>query len=105
MFKCQLALARVCSITPLSLFLVFGTASATKAQPSRGALTRGTLAITNVSVIPMTSETVLKDVTVVIRNGRIAFVGPSAAASIPSGARRIDGRGKYLIPGLADMHV
>jgi imidazolonepropionase-like amidohydrolase len=75
------------------------------AQPSRGALTPGTFAITNVAVVPMTSDTVLRDATVLVRDGRIASVGPARAGRVPAGARRIDGRGKYLIPGLADMHT
>ena len=46
------------------------------AQPSRGALTPGTFAITGVSVVPMTSEIVLKDSTVLVRDGRIVASGP-----------------------------
>jgi imidazolonepropionase-like amidohydrolase len=72
---------------------------------SRGALTKGTFAITDVAVIPMTADTVLAGSTVVVRDGRIAEIGPSRRVRVPAGARRIDGRGKYLIPGLADMHA
>jgi len=43
--------------------------------------------------------------TVVVENGRIALVAPSATVSIASGTRIVDGTGKFLIPGLADMHV
>jgi imidazolonepropionase-like amidohydrolase len=75
------------------------------AQPSRGALSAGTWAITNITVLPMTSDTVLKDATLVVRDGRIAAVGPGQSVSVPPGTRTIDGRGKFLIPGLADMHV
>jgi imidazolonepropionase-like amidohydrolase len=75
------------------------------AQPSRGALARGMYAITNVSVVPMTSERVIADATVLVRDGRIAAVGPAASVRVPAGARRVDGRGKWLIPGLADMHT
>ena len=75
------------------------------AQPSRGALTPGLIAVTDVAVIPMTSETVLRGQTVVVRDGRIATIGASATVAIPAGARRIDGTGKYLIPGLVDMHT
>lgn len=75
------------------------------AQPSRGALQPGEFVIANVAVIPMTSETVLSDATVVVRDGRIVSIGPTADAKVPAGARRVDGRGKFLIPGLADMHV
>jgi imidazolonepropionase-like amidohydrolase len=72
---------------------------------SRGALASGTLAITDVTVIPMAGDTTIRDATVLVRDGRIAEVGPSRKVKVPSGARRIDGRGKYLIPGLADMHA
>ena len=76
-----------------------------RAQTSRTALTKGSIAITNVAVVPMTSDTVIRDATVLIRNGRITSVGPAASTKIPVGARRIDGRGRYVIPGLADMHA
>lgn len=72
---------------------------------SRGALTRGLYAFTNVNLIPMTTEGVVAGATVVVRDGRIAAVGPSGAVPIPPGAIGIDGTGKYLIPGLADMHT
>ena len=64
-----------------------------------------TLVIEHVSVVPMDREIVLADHTVVIRDGRIAALGPSAEVECPAGARRIDGRGRFLMPGLADMHV
>lgn len=73
--------------------------------PSRGALADGIVAIENVSVVPMTSDTVLAGRTVIVRGGRIASVTPSRQARVPAGARRIDGRGRFLIPGLADMHT
>ncbi len=76
-----------------------------RGQGSRGALTPGTFAITDVTVIPMTRDTVLRDATVVVRDGRIAAVGASRDVKVPEGARRIDGRGKYVIPGLTDMHA
>ena len=72
-------------------------------EPSRGALARGTVAITGVHVITMADERVVRDATVLVRDGRIAEVGRNV--KVPAGARRIDGRGKYLIPGLADMHT
>jgi imidazolonepropionase-like amidohydrolase len=75
------------------------------AQASRGALARGTFAITDAAVVPMTSDTVLSGTTVVVRDGRIAALGPSRSVGLPKDVRRIDGRGKYLIPGLVDMHT
>jgi len=46
-----------------------------RAQASRGALTPGAFAITGVAVIPMTKDTVIRDATVLVRDGRIAEVG------------------------------
>jgi imidazolonepropionase-like amidohydrolase len=60
------------------------------------------IAIENVSVVPMSKDgLVLHDATVVIAQGRIVSLnGPT-----PKGAKRINGKGKWLIPGLMDMHV
>jgi hypothetical protein len=63
------------------------------------------LAITNVSVIPMDRERVLPHETVIVRDGRIAAVGPSDHVDIPARAQRVDGSGRFLIPGLVDAHV
>ncbi len=63
------------------------------------------IAITNVNVIPMDRERVLQDQTVVIRGGRIHKIGPAARTKAPKGAKLLDGRGKYLMPGLVDMHT
>lgn len=62
------------------------------------------VAIENVNVIPMTEEVVHEGWTVLVEEDRIAEVGPAGAVDIPSSAERIDGTGKYLIPGLAEMH-
>jgi predicted amidohydrolase len=62
------------------------------------------LAFMNVSVVPMDTEKVLADHTVIVANGRISAVGPAATTPMPEGAVGIDGRGKYLMPGLAEMH-
>jgi hypothetical protein len=58
-----------------------------------------------VSVIDVATGATRPDHTVLISGDRISFVGPSTSARIPPGARVIDGRGKFLIPGLWDMHV
>ncbi|HEU4733240.1 MAG TPA: hypothetical protein VFT22_35350, partial [Kofleriaceae bacterium] len=72
------------------------------------AIQPGDLAITDVSVVPMSSEGVLAHHTVVIRGDRIVAVAPSAAVALPevgAGVTVIAGSGKWLMPGLADMHV
>lgn len=53
----------------------------------------------------MTSDGVLAHHTVVTRDGRIVAVAPRASVQLPHGVTVIDGAGKWLIPGLADMHV
>jgi imidazolonepropionase-like amidohydrolase len=63
------------------------------------------VAFIDVNVIPMDRERVLERQTVIVRDGRIASIDPAARARIPSGALRVDGRGKYLMPGLAEMHA
>ena len=62
-------------------------------------------AFTGVTVIPMDRERVVPNQTVVVRDGRIASVGPASSTTVPAGAVRIDGRGKFLMPGLAEMHA
>jgi hypothetical protein len=57
----------------------------------------------HVNVVPMDRDRVLEDRSVLVEDGRIAAIGTRIAA--PAGARVIDGRGRYLMPGLADMHV
>ena len=60
---------------------------------------------TNVNVLPMTSETVLPQQTVVVVDERIGQVGPAGEVEVPSGATVVDGAGRYLMPGLAEMHA
>ena len=61
----------------------------------------------NANVLPMDREgdTLLAGQTVLIRDGIIQQVGPSSRVRIPAGAMRVEARGRYLMPGLADMHV
>ena len=63
-----------------------------------------TTAFVNANVVPMDREAVLSNHTVVVSKGRIAAVGPSASTDVPDGATVIDATGKYLMPGLAEMH-
>jgi len=62
------------------------------------------VAFENVNVVPMDRERVVEWQTVVVRHGRIVEMGPAARVKVPAGAVRVDGRGKYLMPGLAEMH-
>ena len=62
------------------------------------------VAFENVAVVPMDSERLMEHQTVLVEGGRITWVKPANEATVPANAQRIDGRGKYLSPGLADMH-
>ena len=62
-------------------------------------------AIVNVHVIPMDSERLLNDQVVIVSNGLIQDVGSAADTEIPPGMPVIEGNGRYLMPGLADLHV
>lgn len=63
------------------------------------------VAFVDVNVVPMDRERVLERQTVVVSGDRITALGPSSSTTVPAGATRIDGRGKYLMPGLAEMHA
>ena len=67
------------------------------------------LAITSVAIIDVSAATgeaaVKADQTVIVRAGTIAAIGNSRTTAVPADAQPIDGRGKYLIPGLWDMHA
>jgi imidazolonepropionase-like amidohydrolase len=73
-------------------------------SPAAG-LAQGSVVIRDVTVIPMTGAGPVARQSVVIRNGRIAEIGPSAQIRIPAEASIVDGTGKYLIPGLFEMHA
>jgi imidazolonepropionase-like amidohydrolase len=62
------------------------------------------LVIQRVTVIDATDRAAQPDVTVVIGGERIVAISPWKKAKIPKGAQVVDGRGKFLIPGLWDMH-
>lgn len=63
---------------------------------------RSPLLIKNVTLIDGSGAPSRRHVDVAVKNGRIQEIGPNLTAS---GARLIDATGKYLIPGLIDVHV
>ena len=62
------------------------------------------VAIRNVRVVDGTGAAARENQTVVMRDGRIAAVGPSAATALPQGAHVVDGAGKTVMPGLVMVH-
>jgi imidazolonepropionase-like amidohydrolase len=65
----------------------------------------GILAFTHAAAIDVAAGRVMPDVTVIVTAGRISAVGKSASVRVPKGAQTVDASGKFLIPGLWDMHV
>jgi hypothetical protein len=86
----------------LILLLAEGYSAAGDATP---ATSDQGLAVVNVTVIPLDSERLLPGHTLIIQDGLIAALGPTAAIRVPAGARRIDGTDRYLMPGMTDAHV
>ncbi|MFN2510568.1 MAG: amidohydrolase family protein [Pyrinomonadaceae bacterium] len=64
-----------------------------------------TFVLTHVTVIDLTGTPPKSDMTVVITDNRIVALGRSGVVSVPQNARIIDATGKFLIPGLWDMHT
>ena len=80
-----------------ALLLLF--ASVQSASPAEA------VAITRVAVIDASDASPRLEQTVVIRGNRIVAVGPAGSVAVPRGARVVDGRDKFLVPGFWDMHV
>ncbi len=79
-----------------ALLLVCGAAPAAERLP---------VAITDVSIVDVEHGSLVGPRTVLIADGRIVAVGAPSKVAVPGNAERVDGRGKYLMPGLVDMHV
>ena len=89
----------------LALFALALVAACTPRVPNAPSGRGVPVAITGVTLIDVNTGSARAGMTVLVRDGRIASTGVSGAAPVPSDARVIDGRGKYLIPGLWDAHV
>ena len=75
------------------------------AQAQKPVPDQAVTAFVDVSVVPLDRERILDRQTVVVRGDRITAMGPAASTQVPAGATRIDGRGRFLMPGLAEMHA
>jgi imidazolonepropionase-like amidohydrolase len=91
--------------------LVAPTALRSQAAPASPPRDSGPVAITRVTVVDVGRGRHLPGRTVLVEGTRIAAVGPAGAVRVPARTRAgtrvrvVDGRGKYLIPGLWDVHV
>ena len=91
-----MTLSRTFSLAALAVVASFATLSA---QP-----TGGVKAFTGGRVIDGTDAPPIENATIIVREGRIAAVGPAASTFIPAGAERIPLAGKTVIPGLINAH-
>jgi imidazolonepropionase-like amidohydrolase len=84
--------------------LLGSTPAALQAVQAPARLPALPVAITHVTVIDVVTGARLPDRTVLLRDRHIAALDTVGRVHVPGDARRIDGRGRFLIPGLWDMH-
>jgi imidazolonepropionase-like amidohydrolase/Tol biopolymer transport system component len=92
-----------------------GDASAKAAEPeakgvpigfaTKSDVPSGSIALVGARVIPMNGGRVIENATVVVEGNKIVAVGTSGSVRVPSGAARIDVKGKTIIPGIVDVHA
>ncbi|MFW6202321.1 MAG: amidohydrolase family protein, partial [Gemmatimonadota bacterium] len=90
---------RLASLSSLATLALLTTLASPRAASGQRA------AIVDVNVVTMTDSVVLSGQTVLIDGERIARLGPVDSIAVPEDARRIEGRGGYLMPGLVDAHA
>lgn len=101
----QSHVALVRALLALAIFASWGSSGFAQAQGSPEIPNRPSIAIEKVAVVDVVRGEIVNPRTVLIVDGQIAAVGEPDGVSIPSDAVRVDGRGRYLVPGLVDMHV
>lgn len=88
------------------LFIAFYLFScSTNAQERLVNSAEKTILIKNVNLVPMDKEGVVAAQDVLVRDGKITAIGRTGSLSNTNGAFVVDGSGKYLMPGLAEMHA
>ena len=98
--------ARPRGMRSLLVFLVAAIAPAHSCATVGANPATDAIAIVGVTVIdPSSAQLSTPDQTIFISDGVIRAVGPPSSIDIPAGTRRVDGRGKFAIPGLWDAHV
>lgn len=63
------------------------------------------IVLKSVNVIPMDNERIFENQVVVVSSGKIVAIGDAGKTKYSKNAYLVDGKGKYLIPGLAEMHA
>lgn len=83
----------------------FSKASADGSSSNQPTAQGAATAFIGVTVVPMDKDGVLADQTVVVADGKIASMAPAARAQVPASAVKVDGKGKFLMPGLGELHA
>ena len=65
----------------------------------------GVTVLRNANVIPMDRERILTGQTIVVTNGVITALDEASKVALPANARVVDLAGRYVLPGLVDMHA
>jgi imidazolonepropionase-like amidohydrolase len=86
------------------LAMLIGACGKSSAPAAKQKLQAGDVAYVGATVVPVDRDGTLADHTVVVRGAKIALVAPAASLDT-SGATVVDVKGKWIVPGLADMHV
>jgi imidazolonepropionase-like amidohydrolase len=89
-------------LAPLLLLSLFSSLLLFRSKPS---MPTRPLVFTHVTVIDATGKPAQPDMTVVMTGERITALGRTGRIKIPQGAEVVDASGKFLIPGLCDMHI
>jgi imidazolonepropionase-like amidohydrolase len=89
---------------PFLLILLVMLSGLMFAQPKQNPQSKP-FVFTHVTIIDATGAPARPDMTVVIIGDRIAEIGPTREVRVPQGAQVVDASGKFLIPGLWDMHI
>ncbi|HEV8538567.1 MAG TPA: amidohydrolase family protein [Bacteroidota bacterium] len=65
----------------------------------------GSLALTGATVITMNGEEVIPNATILVERNRIKAIGAEGSVTVPADARKIDVKGKFIMPGIIDVHA
>jgi imidazolonepropionase-like amidohydrolase len=88
----------------MRVFSVLAAATLLVAAGVSGQVPSPTVALVGARVIDGTGAAPMANATILVTNGRIERIGPTASLKVPAGATRIDVAGKTIIPGLVNAH-
>ena len=96
---------RLLLVAVISIFSCAVCSAANRTNSADSTSSSIPIAFVDINLVSMNREEVVEHQTVLVERDRIIAIGPTAAVRVPPGARRIAGVGRYLMPGLIDMHV